>query len=155
MKKNTYRCVCAVLCLVAQLRPTLCDSMDCSAPGSSVHGILQARILEWVVISFSRGSSRPRDQTRVSRIGGRCFNLWATREACQKKNAGPQVQLEFQINNSFLWMNMPRGILGTSYTNSLGFPGGSVVKNLPANAGDAGSIPGSRRFPGEGNDNPL
>ena len=42
--------------------------------------ILQARILEWVTISFSRGSSRPRDQTRVSRIGGRCFNLWAIRE---------------------------------------------------------------------------
>ena len=46
--------------------PTLCDSMDCSPPGSSAHGIFQARILEWVVVSFSRGSSRPRDQTRVS-----------------------------------------------------------------------------------------
>ena len=43
--------------LVAQLYPTLCDPMDCSLPGSSVHGILQARILEWIVISFSRGSS--------------------------------------------------------------------------------------------------
>ena len=49
--------------------------------GFSVHGILQARILEWVTISFSRGSSQPRDQTRVSRIGGRHFYLWATREA--------------------------------------------------------------------------
>ena len=48
--------------------PTLCDPMDCSPPGSSVHGILQARILEWVAISFSRGSSWPRDQTRVSYI---------------------------------------------------------------------------------------
>ena len=66
---------------VAQSCPTLCDPMDCSLPGSSVHGILQARILEWVTISFSRGSSRPRDQTQVSRIGGRRFNLWATREA--------------------------------------------------------------------------
>ena len=55
--------------------------MDCSLPGFSVHGILQARILEWVTISFSRGSSRPRDRTRVSHIGGRRFNLWATREA--------------------------------------------------------------------------
>ena len=55
--------------------------MDCSLPSSSVHGILQARILEWVAISFSRGCSQPRDQTWVSRIGGRCFNLWATREA--------------------------------------------------------------------------
>ena len=50
-------------------------------PGSSLHGILQARLLEWVVISFSRGSSQPRDQTWDSRIPGRHFNLWATREA--------------------------------------------------------------------------
>ena len=53
---------------VAQSCLTLCDPMDCSPPGSSIHGILQARILEWVAISFSRGSSRPRDQTQVSRI---------------------------------------------------------------------------------------
>ena len=52
----------------------------CSLPGFSVHGVLQARILEWVTISFSRGSSQPRDQTRVSHIGVRRFNLWATRE---------------------------------------------------------------------------
>ena len=63
---------------VAESCPTLCDPVDCSLPGFSVHGILQARILEWVTISFSRGSSRPRDRTQVSRIGGRCFNLWAT-----------------------------------------------------------------------------
>ena len=62
-------------------RVRLCDPMDCSPPGSSVHGILQARILEWVAISFSRGSSRPRDQTQISHIAGRRFNLWATREA--------------------------------------------------------------------------
>ena len=55
--------------------------MDCSPTGSSVHGILQARILEWVAISFSRGSSRPRDQTQVSHTAGRCLNLWPTREA--------------------------------------------------------------------------
>ena len=66
---------------VAQSCLTLCDLMDCSSPGSSVHGILQARILEWVAISFSRGSSQPRDWTQVSCIAGRCFNLWATREA--------------------------------------------------------------------------
>ena len=66
---------------VAQSCPTLCDPVDCSPPGSSVHGILQARILEWVAISFSRGSFWPRDQTQVSHIAGRCFNLWATREA--------------------------------------------------------------------------
>ena len=53
---------------VAQSCPTLCDPMDCSLPGSSVPGILQARILEWVAISFSRGSSQPRVQTQVSPI---------------------------------------------------------------------------------------
>ena len=66
---------------VAQSCPTLCNPVDCSPPGSSVHGILQARILEWVAISFSRGSSWPRDRTQVSCIAGRRFNLWATREA--------------------------------------------------------------------------
>ena len=55
--------------------------MDCSLLGYSIQGILQARILEWVPISFSRGSSRPRDRTQVSHIGGRRFNPWATREA--------------------------------------------------------------------------
>ena len=51
---------------VSQSCPTLCDPMDCSPSGSSVHGNLQARILEWVVVPFSRGSSRPRDRTHVS-----------------------------------------------------------------------------------------
>ena len=62
---------------------------DCSPPSSSV-GILQARILEWVAISFSRESSQPRDQTQVSYIAGRCFNLWATREALKYKNTVSQ-----------------------------------------------------------------
>ena len=62
------------------LCPTLCNLMDCSLPGFSLHGILQARVLEWVAISFSRGSSWPRDRTQVSCIPGRRFNLWATRE---------------------------------------------------------------------------
>ena len=55
--------------------------MGYSPPGSSVHGILQARILEWAAISFSRGSSQSRDGTQVSSIAGRFFTIWATREA--------------------------------------------------------------------------
>ena len=55
--------------------------MDYIPPGPSIHRIFQARVREWVTISFSRGSSLPRDRTRVSRIGGRRFNLWAIREA--------------------------------------------------------------------------
>ena len=54
--------------------------MDYNPPGSSVHGILQARILEWVAISFSRGSPQPRDQTQVFRIAGRFFTTSATWE---------------------------------------------------------------------------
>ena len=61
-------------CSVIQLCPTLCDPMDCSPPGSSVHGILQARILEWVAIPFSRGSSWPRNQTWVSWVS--CIGMW-------------------------------------------------------------------------------
>ena len=70
---------------VAQSCPTLCDPMDCSLPGSSVHGIFQARILEWVAISFSRRPSQPRDWTWVSWTAGRIFTAWAAREALGRK----------------------------------------------------------------------
>ena len=70
------------MCLVTQLCLTLCDPMDCSPPGSSVHGIFQARILEWVATHSSRGSSWPRNWTRVSCIAGGFFTSWATREDC-------------------------------------------------------------------------
>ena len=63
------QCVC--VCTVTQLCLTLCDPMDCRPPGSSVHGILQARVLEWVAMPFSRGSFQPRDQTHVSCVS--CF----------------------------------------------------------------------------------
>ena len=66
--------------------PTLCDPMDCSLPGSSIHGIFQARVLEWVAIAFSRGSSGPTDRTWVSCIVGRCFTVWTTRGVpCMEK----------------------------------------------------------------------
>jgi len=65
---------------VPQSCPTFCDPMDGSLPGSSIHGIFQARALEWVAISFSRRSSSPRDWTQVSHILGRCFTICATRE---------------------------------------------------------------------------
>ena len=67
--------------LVAKLCPTPCDPMHCSAPGSSVHGLLQARVLEWVAIPFSRGSSQPRDGSQVSCIAGRFFTVSASWEA--------------------------------------------------------------------------
>ena len=69
-------CVCTKL---LQSCLTLCDPTDCSPPGSSVHGILQARIVEWAAIPFCRGSSQPRDQTHVSCTEGRFFTIWASR----------------------------------------------------------------------------
>ena len=64
-----------VLCLVTQPCPSLCDHMDCIPLGSCVHGILQARTLEWVAVPFSRGSSQPRDQTQVSCLAGGFFTV--------------------------------------------------------------------------------
>ena len=66
--------------LVNNLFVFICNPMDCSPPSSSVHGILQARILEWVAIPFSRGTSQPRDWTQVSCIGGRSFTILAIME---------------------------------------------------------------------------
>ena len=93
---------------VAQSCLTLCDPVDCSPPGSSVYGILQARILEWVAISFSRGSSQPRDWTRVSCIAGRCFILWATREGHQGNPPGREV--ESCINESYMIGKVEKGV---------------------------------------------
>ena len=95
---------------VTQSCPTLCGAMDCSLPGSCLHGILQARVLEWVAISFSRGCSQPRDRTQVSCIGARFFTIWATREA--------QIRWELASIMYLLW----------------GFPSGTVIKNPPGNA---------------------
>ena len=74
MKVKSESVSCSVMS--NSLRP-----MGCSPPGSSVHGILQARMLEWVAIPFSRESSQPRDQTLLSDVAGRFFTIWATREA--------------------------------------------------------------------------
>ena len=69
--------------------------MDGNLPGSEVHGILQARILEWAAISFSRGSSQPRDRTQVSCIADRRFTIWATRQS--------RKILRQSVNRFMLW----------------------------------------------------
>ena len=83
----------AVLCLVTQSCPALCDPTDCSLPGSSVHGILQSRVLECVAVPSSRGCSLPRDRTQVSHIVGRfttiCFLLLLSRFSCVRLCATP------------------------------------------------------------------
>ena len=76
---DIYHCVCTCSIMSDSLQP-----MDCSPPGSSVLGILQTRILEWVAMPSFRGSFQPRDQTQVSGIVGRFFTAWATSEAISK-----------------------------------------------------------------------
>ena len=102
--------------LVAHLCPTLCNIMDCSPPDTSVHGILQARILEWVVISFSRGSSQPKDWTWVSCIADRFFTIWATEEAlplCKQAHLRCSTWLPLPLGEKprelpeGRWMNTP------------------------------------------------
>ena len=75
--------MCMHACVHAQLCLTLCDPIDCNLPGSSVHGILQTRVLDWVAILSTRGSARPRDQTGVSCvscIGRQSLYHWATKK---------------------------------------------------------------------------
>ena len=126
---------------------TLCDPIDCSPPGSSVRGIFQAQILEWVAISFSRGSSRPRDWTCVSYIpctGRRILyqcTTWDDPGTIQESwfllSSGNQSQI-------WQWARRPEG-----------FPHSSVSKESAWNAGDLGSIPVSERSPEEGYGNSL
>ena len=82
--------------------PTLCGPMDCSPPVFSVHVIFQARILEWAAISFSRGSSWPRDWTQVSLIADRFFTVRATREAVSLRLSLPQLQNVINICTIFV-----------------------------------------------------
>ena len=97
--------------LIAQSCLAFCDPVDCSPPGPSVHGILQARTLEWVAIAFSRGASRRRDWTRVSCTTGRFFTIWATREA-QALSLNAKSHLEDSYKEP--WLGYP--ILGISET---------------------------------------
>ena len=119
--------------LVAQSCVTLCNPMNCSPWGSSIHEILQARILEWIAIPFSRGSSWPRDCTQVSCIAGRFFTICVT----EKAHANSKL---------LIYPFLPL---------LLGFPGDSGLKTLPANAGDMGLSLGLGRSSGEGNGHPL
>ena len=95
---------------------TLCDPIDCSLQGSSVHGIFQARVLDWVVTSFSRGSSRPRDRTWASHIAGRCFTIWATREAPLIAKRDSQILEEEAVTKLKIYM---RGTLKISQWRTL------------------------------------
>ena len=98
---------------VAQSSPTLCDPVDCNLSDSSVHGIFQARVLEWIAISFSRGSSRPRNWTRVSHIAGRRFTCLSHQGSPSTENGIKdllRMALPFRTRSSFpLSLSLPSG----------------------------------------------
>ena len=119
-------------------------------------GILQARILEWVSISFSRGSSQPRDWTQVSHIAGELFTIWAIGEDlphCRHILYQPRT-MYCPCTSGGCFRRMKHKALMKFYF-IFGLPWTSVVKSLPANAKDSGSVPELGRYPGEGNGNPL
>ena len=86
---------------VAQSCPAICNSTDCSLTGSSIHGVFQARVPEWVAFSFSRVSSQSRARTQVSHIASRCFTLWATREAGTRV---PQRQIQRNPQSAYAFL---------------------------------------------------
>ena len=167
------------LSVVAQSCPTLCDPMDCSPPDSSVHGIFQARILEWVAISFSRDLPDP---------GIELGSSASQADALPSEPPGkPQEKYFFEPlflggGGQEYWSGLPfpsPGIFPTQglnlglphcrqilyhlshqgswspFTHSQVFSGGSDGKEFVCNAGDLGSISGSGRSPAEGNNNPF
>ena len=128
------------ICVLSRFsRLTLCSPMDCSLPGSSVHGILQARIREWDTMPSSRGSSQPRDRTHVC-----CIHLHWQTGSSPLAPAGKPIMLYIRMLKLLKML-----ILQLIATNT-GFPGGSDSKESTCNVGDLGSIPGLGRSLGEG-----
>ena len=124
-----------VVVLVAQSCLTLCDPMNCSPPGSSVHGIIQARILEWGAIPFSRGSSQPRD-----------WNSGLLQ--ADSSPSEPPWLLQFRSGQLKITLDEGWEDFPLSYVKESDFEDG---KESACNAGDTSSIPELGRSPGEGN----
>ena len=98
-------CVCVCVCvLAAQSCPTLCDPVDCSPPDSSVHGISQTGILEWVAISSSRGSSRPRDWTCISHVSCVAGGFFTTEPPGKLKTLGTMTATWYKQNKHY-WLS--------------------------------------------------
>ena len=145
---------------VAQSCPTLSDCI--------VHGILQARILEWVAFPFSRGSSQPRDHTQASHIAGRFFTVWAINRTVQKNLPSSRTWIS---RLKVLWLLRKKDEKSPTQPDTsswnfrtqgqrdlkilMGFPDSSVGKESACNVGNLGSIPGLGRSSGEGKGYPL
>ena len=100
------------VCVHAQSCPSLCDPMDCSPPGSSVHGISQARILEWVAISCFRGSSWPTDWIQVSCLGRQILHCLRYLESVRIGVIGPKKSQEGQHLSPHSWWGLPAALPG-------------------------------------------
>ena len=109
---------------VAQSRLTLCDPLNGGPPGSSVHGISQTRILEWVAISSSRGSSQPRDRSWASHTAGRLFTVWAPGKANIVKRWLRSRPFNTSLSLSLL---LPWGCVGSLLEYSLSLPRSDLV----------------------------
>ena len=146
--KPSSQWVLFVVVVVKSLQscPTLCDPIDGRPPGYPVPGILQARTLEWVAISFSNAWKWKVKVKSLSRV-------WLSRDPMDCSLPG------FSIHGIFQARVLESGALKRIKLVSTfilpGFPGSSVVKNLPASAGDANLVPGLERSSGKGNNNPL
>ena len=152
-----YMCVCVCVCYSLSCAQ-LCDPMDCTLPGSSVHGILQARILEWVAIPFFKRSSWPRDQTQVPWVTDRFFTIWSTREALERYVrsdqslsrvwlfatpwiAAHQASLSITNSRSSLKLTSFESVMPSNISSSV-VPFSSCPQSFPA----SGSFPVSQLF---------
>ena len=129
-------CVCVCVCvLITQSPPTLCYPMDYSLPGSSVHGILQARILEWVATPFFRRSSQPRDWTKQGLLHwSRFFTVWATREAPSQVR-GPHQSAKGLSGTNWLILPWVKSILSclTAFEPGKSLHAASLIAQLVKN----------------------
>ena len=153
--------------------PTLCNPMNCSLPGSSVHRILQARILKWVAVSSSRGSSQTRDRIHFSWVS--CIGRWVRYHSCHGGSClhtckmaiylpshlfspGPPHFSEYQtIDNTVGWWGCEAIVFSSTVDRTINRykPWRLRWKESSFNAGDLGLIPGTARSPREGNGDPL
>ena len=123
---------CCCCYLVSDWCLTPCDPVDSSLPGTSVHGIFQTRILEWVAVFYSRGFSPPRDRTCVSCIGRQILYYWATREAptwqyCVQKSSPHWMPIDFSCSSAVRehlkgWRVPPTQVLGAGTQATVSLP---------------------------------
>ena len=141
--------------LVTQPCLTLCDPMECSPPASSVHGILQARILEWVPISFSRGFSQPTDQTQLSCIAGKQLKQENVDSHAYTSHSQTLESKNYRASLESRERKIKHSRKGNNVLVNIWIPWYSDGEESSCNAGDLGSVAGLGISPGGEHGNPL